>query len=150
MRKILKAFLRLAMIGAALKLIAVFVARAYEGDDTASPDDFKLMALMDGRQLKSEATSLRTGSATAAIGGIEIELRDAVPDPGGAHIVLKAYMGGIRMVVPATWKVYVNADSRMGGIETDVPDPEELDDDAPRVTVEAVACCGGILIETAD
>lgn len=148
MRKLLRAFVRFLVITTAMRMIGMLISRAYEGESTASDDDFKLMALMSGRLLLSEAESLRTGTAVAALGGIDIDLTDATLDPGGAHIALKAYLGGIRMLVPPDWKVYANEDGRAGGIKVEAHDPDTLPDDAPRLTIEAVARSGGILIET--
>lgn len=150
MRKALRALVKFIVITTAMRLVGMAISRAYEGEGTASDDDFKLMALMSGRLLISESTSLRTGTAVAAMGGIDIDLREATLDPGGAHVALKTYMGGIRMNVPPGWKVYVHEDMRAGGIEVETPDPETLPDDAPRLTVEAIARSGGILIESED
>lgn len=150
MRKLFRALLKFLIITTALRLIGMVVSRIYEGETTASDDDFKLIALMSGRQLISSAQALRTGSALAVVGGIDIDLRSATIDPGGAHVALKAYLGGIRLVVSPEWKVYVDQDARAGGIEVDTVDPEELGDDAPRVTVEALARSGGILIDVED
>ena len=150
MRKLAKAALKLLIISTVLKFIGTAVSRAFEGECTASDDDFKLMALMDGRELASEATSLRTGTAFAAMGGIDIDLRRATLDPGGAHIALKAYMGGIRLIVPEQWKVYVDQELCAGGIDVRTPPTDTLGNDAPRLTVEAIACAGGILIGTEE
>jgi hypothetical protein len=150
MRKIAKAAVKFFIISAVMKLVGTVVSRAYEGERTASDDDFKLMALMDGRQLVSEATSLRTGTAFAAMGGIDLDLTAATLDPGGAHIALRAYMGGIRLVVPKEWKVYLEEDSGIGGIDVRTPDPATLGEDAPRLTIEAITRPGGILIEATD
>ena len=150
MRKITKTLVKFLIISAVVKAVGAACTRAFEGERTDSDNDFKLMALIDGRQLTSEATSLRTGTAVAAMGGIDIDLRGATLDPSGAHIALKAYMGGIRLVVPSAWKVYVDEDSRAGGIEIRTPDQESLDDNAPHLTVDAIARSGGILIETED
>jgi len=111
MRKLAKALVKFLIISAVVKAAGIVLSRAFEGEGTASDDDFKLMAIMDGRAVTSEAASLRTGTAIACMGGIDIDLRGATLDPGGAHIALKAFMGGIRLLVPATWKVYVDVDS---------------------------------------
>lgn len=148
MRKVARGLVRFIVITTAMRLVGMLISRAYEGEGTASDDDFKLMALMSGRLLESEAGSLRTGTAVAALGGIDIDLRGATIDPGGAHVSLRAYLGGIRMNVPAGWKVYVDEDTRAAGIEVDTADPDTLPDDAPRLTVEAIARSGGILIES--
>jgi hypothetical protein len=150
MRKLVEALVKFLIISVVLKVAGIVLSRAFEGEGTASDDDFKLMAIMDGRAVTSEAGSLRTGTAIACMGGIDIDLRGATLDPGGAHIALKAFMGGIRLLVPATWKVYVDVDSRAGEIEIKTSDPESLDDDASRITVEAITRAGGILIATED
>jgi hypothetical protein len=150
MRKVTHALVKFFVITTVIRLVGMVISRAYEGEGTASDDDFKLMALMSGRLLTSESTSLRTGTAVAAMGGIDIDLTGVTLDPGGAHIALKAYMGGIRMNVPADWKVYVDEDMRAGGIEVSTPDPESLPDDAPRLTIEAFARSGGILVEASE
>lgn len=147
MRNLARVFVKFLVVTTAMRLIGMVVSRAYEGESTASDDDFKLMALMSGRLLVSESGALRTGTGVAVMGGIDIDLRQATLDPGGAHISLKAYLGGIRMQVPPEWKVYVDEDPRAGGIEADTTDPETLPEDAPRLTVEAVARSGGIMIE---
>ena len=148
MRKLLRSLVKFLVVTTVMRLVGMAISRAYEGEGTASDDDFKLMALMSGRLLLSESESLRTGTAVAVLGGVDIDLRGATIDPGGAHIALKAYMGGIRMNVPSDWKVYVDEDLRAGGIEVETADPETLPDDAPRLTVEAIARSGGILIES--
>lgn len=148
MRRIARAATRFLVVSAVLRVIGMVLSRAYEGERTTSADDFKLLALLGGRQLTCEATSLRTGTGVAIVGGIDMDLRQATLDPGGAHISLKAIMGGVRMIVPSTWRVYVDQDARAGGIEVETPDPATVDDSAPSLTVEAVAISGGILIET--
>ncbi len=150
MRRLAGVVFKFLVISAVVKVAGMVLSRAFEGERTASDDDFKLLALMDGRAVTSQAESLRTGTAIAYMGGIDIDLRDATLDPGGAHIALKAFMGGIRLLVPATWKVYVDVDSRAGGVEIKTSDPETLADDASRITVEAITRAGGILIATED
>jgi len=148
MRTLAGAILKFLVISGVVKVAGMVLAHAFEGERTASDDDFKVLALMDGRAVISEAESLRTGTAIACMGGIDIDLRDATLDPGGAHIALKAFMGGIRLLVPPTWRVYVDADSRAGGIEIKTSDPETLAENASRITVEAITRAGGILIAT--
>ncbi len=150
MRRLAGVVFKFLVISAVVKVAGMVVSRAFEGERTAFDDDFKLLALMDGRAVTSQAESLRTGTAIACMGGIDIDLRDATLDPGGAQIALKAFMGGIRLLVPATWKVYVDVDSRAGGVEIKTSDPETLADDASRITVEAITRAGGILIATED
>lgn len=147
MRKLARSLVKFVVITTAMRLVGMLISRAYEGDTTATANDFKLMALLSGRIHDSDAPSLRTGTAVAVMGGIDIDLSRATLDAGGAHIALKAYLGGIRMSVPPDWKVYVDEDLKAGGIEFEATDPDTLPDDAPRLTIEAIARSGGIMIE---
>lgn len=149
MRNLVRTLIRFIAISMAIRLVGMVVSRAYEGESTPADDDFKLLALLSGRVLASESASLRTGTAVAAVGGIDIDLRGATLDAGGAHISLKAYVGGIHLTVPADWKVYLEQDVVAGGVEADIPDPATLPADAPRLTIEAIARSGGIMIEAA-
>ena len=142
--------MRFFVASAVLKGIAVGVSRLFERDSTASVNDFKVLAVMDGRELDSEADSLRTGSATSFMGGIDIDLTKAKLDPGGAHVALKAIMGGIRLIVPDEWRVDVDLDVKGGDATIHTSDPADAPEGAPRLFVEAYTRMGGILIEPAD
>ncbi len=150
MRKIARAAIKFMVFAAAARLVGRAVSHAYEGDSAPDDDDFRVLAFWDGRTVDSKASALRTGTAVALLGGVDIDLRSASLDPGGAYVSLRAYMGGIRLLVPDTWKVYVEEDLRAGGIDVATPGTDDVDDDAPRLTVEAAACCGGIQITTQE
>jgi hypothetical protein len=150
MRKAAKAAVKFLAVSAAIKGLGFVIAKAFEGDTTASDNDFKLLAVMDGRQHLSEADALRTGSATSVMGGIDIDLTSATLDPGGAHIALKSVMGGLQLTVPKGWRVDVDVDAKSAEVEVMTPDPSAADDGAPRLFVEAYARYGGILIQTEE
>jgi hypothetical protein len=150
MAKLPKKAIRLFMVSAAIKGVAQLVTRAFEGDSTASANDFKLLAVMDGRELDSKADSMRTGSATSVMGGIDIDLTHATLDPGGAHIALKAVMGGVRLIVPDHWRVDIDVDARGGSVDIKTADPADAEDGAPRLFVDAYARMGGVLIQPSE
>lgn len=145
-----RTLMRFFVASAVLKGIAMAVSRLFESDSTASVNDFKVLAVMDGRELDSEADSLRTGSATSFRGGIDIDLTRATLDPGGAHVALKAIMGGIRLIVPDEWRVDVDLDVKGGDATIRTQDPAEAAEGAPRLFVEAYTRMGGILIQPAE
>jgi hypothetical protein len=84
------------------------------------------------------------------VGGIDLDLRGAVLDPNGAHLALNVTVGGMKLVVPPTWRVYVAEDVRGGAVEVNTESPETLGDDAPVLTIEAVVRSGGVVIDAAD
>jgi len=127
-----------AIIGQA---IAKKLAR---GDE--SSDDFQVAAVMGGKQFNSTAGHLRSGSAIASLGGIELDLREATLDPLGANLDLKATMGGVQVLVPDTWAVDVDEDVQAGEVSVDVTPIEKLPDDAPKLHIDARTVMGGVQV----
>lgn len=149
MRTVAKVFIRFLIISAVVKGIAVLIAKLFESETTATDNDFKLLAVMDGRELKSEADSLRTGSATTLMGGIDIDLTKATLDPGGAHLALKAVMGGVQLTVPPDWRVNVQVDAAAGEVDVRTDEVDGSTNGGPMLTVEAFTRMGGIVIRPA-
>jgi hypothetical protein len=110
-----------------------------EGDE-----EFSIVAAMGGRVFESSTRNFTEGRATAFMGGIELDLEDAILAPG-AYLVLRTVMGGIDVVVPPGWRVEVMGRSVMGGV-ANLTDPDVLADDAPVLLVDALAVMGGIEI----
>ena len=54
------------------------------------------------------------------------------------------------MTVPTTWKVLVERQAVLGGVDANVTPAEELPDDAPVLRVEATARFGGVAIKAKD
>ena len=89
-------------------------ASAWRGTSGSSPDAFSLessqrmdaFALLGGVHRVSRATEFRGGSASAALGGCDIDLREAdMPEGGSAVLDTLAIMGGIEVRVPEDWSV---------------------------------------------
>lgn len=136
------------------KLVAVLLAawaagqllarRRTVGD--ASSDEFELAVYLGGAERRCTATSLRRGVVRVLCGGVELDLREAALDPGGASLKLFATMGGMDVTVPDGWRVLVEDRSTLGGVDVRVPAPEELPDHAPVLRVDVSARLGGVAI----
>jgi hypothetical protein len=131
---------------AALTAGLVISKKLTRGDSESN--EFQVAAICGGRKFKSTARSLKSGSVITSMGGADIDLRDATLDGLGADLEVKALIGGIRIVVPDGWAIDLGADTRAGGVEARVPPLESLPDDAPRLSVHAVARMGGVLVTT--
>lgn len=147
MRKALRALAWLAAIQIVVAIVGQILSKRMTSGDEKSKE-FKLAAIMTGRQFRSESDQLRSGKVLSAMGGVDLDLRGATLDAGGAHLDLTAAMGGIRVVVPGDWAVDVASETRAGGCETSVTPAEQLPEDAPRLDVHAVARLGGVLVTT--
>jgi predicted membrane protein len=146
-RALLRALLGVALVLGFLRVMGVVISRqATEGDEEA--DAFSIAAILGGATRVSRAAALREGRVLAASGGVQLDLREATLDPGGAELLLQAYFGGIQVLVPAGWRVVVESDATMGGVDARVTDEAELAADAPALRVEARAVLGGVQVTT--
>jgi hypothetical protein len=107
-------------------------------------DSFSVVAVIGGRDFESSAERLVEGSALAFMGGIEMDLNEASLAPG-AKLDLRAFMGGIDVSVPPSWRVEVIATERMGEVVADLADNDQ-NAEGPLLLVYASATMGGISI----
>ncbi len=110
--------------------------------------EFSVVASMDGTVFEAKTKQLAEARATAFLGGVELDLMDADLVPG-AHLTLRAVLGGIDVVVPAHWRVVVMGRAVMGGIGN-LTDPDAAVEEAPLLLVDALAVMGGIEIHPAE
>jgi hypothetical protein len=102
--------------------------------------------IFSGLNRRVESPSFRGGKATAILGGIELDLREAKLAEGAAALDLSVILGGISLRIPRTWRVEVDAHPLLGGVEdkhTFEPGPE----DAGTLRIKASAILGGIEIK---
>lgn len=135
-----------------LNVIAVLAAQIAKrkipvyGD--AESDVFSLLAAMDGVQFASRSTSLRAATATAIMGGLELDLTEAELATA-ARLDATAVMGGIDVLVPAGWRVELMSGGFAGGAEN-LTDPDGVDFGAPELIVDARTYFGGVSIRAAE
>jgi len=137
-----------AVFSAASAVGLLYVRERIPAFGGESDSEFSVVAAADSADFKSVSESFSEGRATAFMGGIRIDLVDVSLSPG-AHLVLRAFMGGIDVIVPSGWRVEVAGRSVMGGV-ANLSDPDALVDDAPVLLVDALAIMGGIEIHTAE
>jgi len=116
------------------------------GEDDA--DDVSMATCFGGIDRSLNGDAVRHVSASAWLGGIDLDLREATLAPEGADVELEAVMGGIKLTVSPEWHVEVERDVSAGGVEERVTAPEELPSNAPILHVVARARMGGVLVTT--
>lgn len=101
--------------------------------------------VLSGRELKVTGPRFDGGQVTATLGGVELDLRDAVLPPEGAELFLRATLGGIEVTVPAGWDVQTSGSAVLGGTDDEtLPAPPG----APVLRVRTTATLGGIELTT--
>lgn len=128
---------------AGLLAAAAFVKRAVPSQGDEESDELSLVAVFDGIELKSRATSFRGGSMLAWFGGIAVDLRD-VELATGARLSVSTLFGGVAIKTPPNWRIESRVHVLAGGIEAGTPGADEPD--APVLIVEGRALFGGIAV----
>jgi len=105
------------------------------------------LAIMGGQDRKGVWEIGPTHTAFTMMGGIDLDLREAVFATPEVVINANAVMGGIDIIVNAHTKVVVQGVGIMGGFDQarDRVEPE-LDDSSPVVRVKGVALMAGVTV----
>jgi hypothetical protein len=107
-------------------------------------DEIELRAIFEPIHFQSRATGFRGGSIECWYGGGVIDLRDAVLDPAGARLDVRAVFGGGQLIVPESWTV-TSSVKGIGGVG-DMRPRTDRPADAPQLTVEGNVLFGGYAI----
>jgi hypothetical protein len=135
-------------INLVLLLVGQILRRRMPSSGDEQSDEIALAAVTQGIELQSRAAAFRGGSARAIMGGIELDLRDATLDPGGAHLDVQAILGGVDIVIPEDWRVRVTAKrATLGGIDYPPTMDAMADDERPVLDLSLRATLGGVAIK---
>jgi predicted membrane protein len=113
----------------------------YEPSQDSEFDDF---AFLGGVKRSIRSLAFRGGSASAFMGGVDIDLTDARMQGERAVINVFAMMGGVVLRVPEDWVVQSNVTALMGGVDDKTRPPAEP---AGTLVLEGSAILGGIEIK---
>jgi len=94
--------------------------KAWRGKTAASSrstDLLNVSAILGGVEQKIVSQQFKGGEATAIMGGIELDLREAQLGEGQNELQLTAIMGGVGIRIPENWGVIVSGTPILGGIE---------------------------------
>jgi hypothetical protein len=128
----------LGAIGALIARQRVVPAPAPEADE------IELLATFEPMHFQSRSTAFRGGKIECWYGGGVVDLRDAVLDPGGARLEVRAVFGGGQVIVPESWTVSTSVKG-IGGVGDTRP-AATRDPDAPHLSIEGMALFGGFAV----
>ncbi len=149
-RRILGILGLLAVAGLFIPPLAALVAKARLQGRAVAPfdeaaDEIDLVAIFDGVEARSRAAAFRGGSVLTWYGGGDLDLREATLDPSGGRLRLRSIFGGMRVLLPPTWRVEVNSKGIFGGIGKDM-EASEADPASPLLVIDAISAFGGAAI----
>jgi predicted membrane protein len=118
----------------------------YRARSVARETDFLTsLAVFGGRSERSTSQAFHGADLTAAFGGVELDLRDAVIEHPPATVNANAIFGGVEVVVPREWNVRVDVFPLFGGAEDERPRRESEHDEVDLV-VTGFVMFGGVSV----
>jgi hypothetical protein len=145
----IRRIIRLLVVGWIASMVAGTIAavrmKGQLGPNTdESADEIAASAIFGPLAYRSTARRLRGGQLELWYGGGVLDLRDAVLDPGGATLDVRAVFGGGQILVPADWKV-ISRVRGLGGL-TDVRPARGHLAGAPALVINGVVVAGGFAV----
>jgi len=111
-------------------------------EESVSRDlNFDDVAIMSAVKRGSESGTFRGGEATAVMGGIDIDLRQATMEGSEAVLDVSSVMGGVKVRVPASWTVVSKVNTIMGGFANNSRRPPQAD---RRLILKGSVVMGGL------
>lgn len=126
-----------------LGLLLLLPRRRHDARPAETKGPFRRFAFLGGFDERVHGVFLG-GDVNAFMGGGKIDLRDARLPEAGADLEAGAMMGGIEILVPASWRIELQASPILGGVENKAAQP--ADPMAPVLRVRATAFMGGVEI----
>jgi hypothetical protein len=145
----IRRIIRLLVVGWIASMVAGTIAavrmKGQLGPNTEeSTDEITASAIFGPLAYRSTARRLRGGQLELWYGGGVLDLRDAVLDPDGATLDVRAVFGGGQILVPADWKV-ISRVRGLGGL-TDVRPARGYLEGAPALVIDGVVIAGGFAV----
>ena len=101
-------------------------------------------AIMGGVDRRGAWTVPRRWRVIAMMGGAQLDLRGARFPAGVIDLEVKAFCGGVQIIVPPGLAVEVHGTAIMGGFQNVNRAPAHPDPDAPLLRVRGIAIMGGV------
>ena len=132
-----------ALIGAKLVWDALGRKRSRDGGGDPS-SHLNAFAIMAGVRRQSITSDFRDGTATAIMGGVEVDLRSAKIEEGQeAEFDAFALWGGVEIIVPPTWRVVGSVMPILGGFDDKTVPPAS----GPVLVVRGLALMAAIVVK---
>ena len=119
------------------------VALVAAGEGQEAPPQ-TVFAVFGGVDRRGAWTVPRHFRVIALMGGANLDLREARFPRGVVDLEVKAFFGGVQILVPPGLAVEVNGSAIMGGFQNVNRSPPTPDPDAPLLRVRGLAIMGGV------
>jgi predicted membrane protein len=117
---------------------------------TDNHEDFvKDVVIFSGHKRRIRSSNFHGGEIVAFFGGVEMDLRGAIPDQSQNMVIdAVAVFGGINIKIPDTWRVVMRGTGVFGGYEDKtIPPTPAAGVTVPTLILTGSAVFGGVSIE---
>jgi uncharacterized protein DUF1707 len=133
---------------AALATPSAGLAQPSYGSSLATTDrPAHMVAVLSGIDRKGSWPVPARIDAVAVLGGVDLDLRDAVLAARETRISAFCLLGGVDIVVPPEMRVIDDGWALLGGREIPPATPESLSPDAPVLRITGVSILGGLSVK---
>jgi hypothetical protein len=112
----------------------------------AADEWLEAVAVLGGHKERVRSASWHGGRATAVMGGVELDLRDAHTAPEGAVLHVSTFMGGVSVTVPESWEVTMHGTPFLGGFE-DKTRHGTATEEASKLEITGTMVLGGVEVK---
>ena len=133
---------------AALVIAGLWIVLGWGRRFGSQPGDDEVVdgiAVLGSARLGTRSQSFRRAAITAVLGGVTLDLTDALPATG-ATVTVTCVLGGAAILVPRGWVVEVRGLPLLGGWDN-TTDRLSVPPDAPRLEVQALVLLGGVEVK---
>jgi hypothetical protein len=106
------------------------------------------LAVLSSTRVATRSQRFRRASLTSVLGGVTLDLTEALPETTGAVVDASAILGSITVLVPRGWIVDVRGIPLLGGWD-DTTDRASAGSGAPRLEIRALVALGGLEVKHA-
>lgn len=133
----------------ALVAVGVWIVTGFGrryGSHPSEDEEVDGIAVLGSARLATRSASFRRASLTSILGGVTLDLTEAVPVAGGAAVSVTAILGGVSILVPHGWAVEIRGLPLLGGWD-DTTDRAAVRPGCPRLEVQVLVALGGVEVK---
>lgn len=114
------------------------------GWQTHTEDTISISSAFSGAARRITSKNFRGGSVTANFGGVQLDLSEAELAGDEVTLDIRAFLGGVELLVPKGWDVETELSTVMGGITDERSAPGERAGNGPRLRITGSVFLGGL------
>lgn len=114
------------------------------GWQTHSEDTISISSIFTGAARRITSKKFRGGSVTANFGGVQLDLSEAQLADREVTLDVRAFLGGVELLVPRGWDIETELSTVMGGITDERSAPGERAENGPRLRITGSVFLGGL------